>query len=63
MQEKAKTVMPAFKKHFEGQKFKKGTEVRLAMSRSGNVTSFVNGAKVRFVDTCTALLMRVFRLL
>jgi hypothetical protein len=48
LQDKAGPVMSAFEKHFIGENFKKGTEVRLAMSRGGEVTSFVNGTPVRY---------------
>ena len=42
------TTLPAFKSHFHGENFTNGTEVRLALSREGTVTTLVNGSRVRF---------------
>ena len=38
----------SFKSHFEDVTFKKGMDVRLALSSDGSVTTVIDGAKVWF---------------
>jgi alcohol dehydrogenase YqhD (iron-dependent ADH family) len=62
VQEKGAVVMPQFATHFKGVELKKGTEVKLVLAQGGDVSSIVNGEKVRMLAltltdalrTCTA---------
>ena len=47
MQEQQDSELKAFSTHFDSIKFRKHTEIRLALARGGAVTTIVDGEKVR----------------